>query len=132
MPPKVLPLLLVALPACNALNQSGDAGAPPIIDSLTMASSAVIGSDGTYDISGTISFHSPTSSAVSTVHVVAPDVGVDEQIPLSNPGTTETGVAIVANFPSSIPIGTTVTYAVSILDAAGAESTALTEMVTVD
>ncbi len=130
MPPKIFAAPLLFLAGCSAASSKGDAGAPPVIDTLQMPAQAVIGNDGLYDVDGTISFHS-TTSTVATIHVASTDFGVDYEIP--GPAVAKaTNATLVVNFAAANPIGTTGSYFVSVIDAAGQESTATMETVTLE
>jgi hypothetical protein len=121
-------LFMLAGAACTLKPQNADAGPPPVIDSLQLGSVAAIGSDGLYDLTGTISFHSDTST-VATIHVVSTDLHTDYQIH-GQAVARATSASLTVNFPPDNPIGTTGSYSVSVIDEGGLESAPIKGTVT--
>jgi hypothetical protein len=102
----------------------------PVVDSVSLPPTCAIGTDGAYDLMGTISFHGNTVS-VSTIHVSAPALMTDYRIQGTDVPSA-TNAQLIVNFPPNNAIGTSGTYAISVIDDSGLESAPVTGTVTLE
>jgi hypothetical protein len=117
-------LIPFALVACSS--SSTKSGSPPVIDSITMPGTAMVGSDGYYTLAGSITFHD-ADDAVTKLKIVVPSAG-NATFEYDVPGG-QTSYALIVKVSGAAPKGP-IEYDVSLIDAGGAESAASKQTVT--
>jgi hypothetical protein len=93
----------------------------PVIDDLQMPSTATVGSDGYFDVNGTISFHDD-SGVVNKIRIYIPAVLQTYEF-AAEAGASRATVALQVKFAAATPKGA-IEYDVSLLDATGVPSEA--------
>jgi hypothetical protein len=129
----VVPFAFVTLATagCSATSGTGTSsgtGVAPIMDGISFPATCSIGSDGTYDLAGTISFHS-TDSTISTIDISSPALASDTDLSVEPVAKVVSG-PVTIQFPASNASGTATTYSISVIDANGNQSAPISGSVT--
>lgn len=125
--PVVVGLFAAVLCACSS-DSDGSSNNPPVIDSVD-APASVTAADGAFTVPITILAHDDDKDAITAIHYKIPAGEIDETEQLKNTSTDAAGVKLTLMVADSAP-RQTYEYSVSVIDARGAESAAVTKTVT--
>lgn len=119
---------LFAVVLCACSSDSSDTNNPPVIDSVD-APASVTAADGAFTVPITILAHDDDKDAIKAIHYKIPAGEIDQTEQLKETSSDAAGVKLTLMVADSAP-RQTYEYSVSVIDARGAESAAVTKTVT--